>query len=128
MYKSLLREYRRLQSELSPWMQAFEVKNGHRPRLADVEATQITWLNSNFKHYLLLRDKLLRDIPYLRTTMVTAPKDAADVESNDIFEVSATDPTRAEEASSSLCKFCFDFGFACDCFSCSSIGPDGDVG
>lgn len=77
MYKALLRDYRRLQSELSPWMQAFEAKNGEKPRLRDVEATQITWLVSNFKNYLLLRDKLLRDIPFLRTAMVEAPNQAA---------------------------------------------------
>ena len=108
MYKTLLRDYRRLQSELSPWMQAFEVQNGRKPRLADVETTQITWLVSTFKHYLLLRDKLLRDIPYLRTAMVTAPKHTADMEHHMPASVRSDDCKEEDvEASKAMCEFVF---------------------
>lgn len=73
-YKALLREYRSLQKELMPWMTAFEAKHLRKPHLSDVEATQIAWLISNFKNHLLLREKLFRDIPFLRNAMNEAPE------------------------------------------------------
>ena len=74
MYKDMLREYRRLQSELSPWMQTFEKKNGRQPLLLDAEATQIAWLTTTFKQYLLMRSKLFKDIPSMKRTIAEAPK------------------------------------------------------
>eukprot|EP00210_Caulerpa_lentillifera_P001354 g1302.t1 len=84
MYKALLKEYRCLQKELKPWMTAFEAKNFRKPHLVDVEATQIFWLISNFKNYLLLRDKLLRDIPFLRNAMKEAPEHKLNAENLDL--------------------------------------------
>ena len=76
MYKGMLQEYRRLQSELSPWMQAFEAKNGRQPGLLDVKATEIAWLATTYKQYLLMRDKLFKDIPFLKAAIAKAPKTA----------------------------------------------------
>lgn len=62
----LLREYRDLQEELSPWMNAFCEQHSRRPTLLDVEATKIPWLVDKFKDHLVMREKLLIDIPELR--------------------------------------------------------------
>lgn len=74
-HKSQLREYRDLQAELSPWMNAFTERHGKRPTLVDVEATQITWLIDRFKDYTVLREKLLVDIPVLRSKIASAQTD-----------------------------------------------------
>ncbi|GMH40001.1 hypothetical protein BSKO_07905 [Bryopsis sp. KO-2023] len=74
-HKTQLREYRDLQAELSPWMSAFTERHGKRPTLVDVEATQITWLINRFKDYTVLREKLLVDIPVLRSKIASAQND-----------------------------------------------------
>ncbi|XP_075263778.1 uncharacterized protein LOC142355534 [Convolutriloba macropyga] len=66
-YKAQLREYRNLQEELQPWTTAFTTKEGRKPTLEDVEATNIEWLIVRYKQYILLRDQLLRAIPAFRS-------------------------------------------------------------
>lgn len=44
--------------------------------MEDVEATQITWLVEKYKDYILLRQKLLADIPILRTKLEAAQADS----------------------------------------------------
>lgn len=75
-YKGLLREYRELQKELSPWMHAFEEDNSRRPTLVDVESTKIPWLAEKFKDYTVLREKLFIGIPELRCRINTAKADS----------------------------------------------------
>lgn len=65
-YKSLLHEYRNLQAELQPWTEAFAEKTGRKPSLADVNNTGIEWLMTKYKQYILLREKLLLEIPVFR--------------------------------------------------------------
>lgn len=47
-------------------MNAFHEQHSRRPTLVDVEATKIQWLVDKFKDHLVLREKLLVDIPGLR--------------------------------------------------------------
>lgn len=65
-YKVQLREYRALQEEISPWTNAFRNRHGRKPTLADVEATKITWLKEKYKEYVVLRERLMSEIPILR--------------------------------------------------------------
>lgn len=85
-YKCLLREYRELQEELSPWMHAFEEDHSRRPTLVDVESTKIPWLVDKYKDYIVMREKLFIGIPELRRKIKTAQADV-------VLDQSACSPT-----------------------------------
>ncbi|KAK9867370.1 hypothetical protein WJX84_003848 [Apatococcus fuscideae] len=74
-YKAQLREYRALQAELAPWTAAFQGQYGRKPRLGDVELTGISWLITKYKHYLILRERVLSDSNVLRSKLDSAAPD-----------------------------------------------------
>ena len=78
-YMAMLREYRALKEELTPWTTAFAGQFGRKPRLADVERTGIAWLVSKYKQYNVLRERILGDTSRLRDRVAGAREDTRSV-------------------------------------------------
>lgn len=74
-YKVELREYRALQEELAHWTKAFEQQHGRKPRLRDVELTNIDWLLEKYRKYMVLRERVLSDTQGLRSMLGAARPD-----------------------------------------------------
>ena len=69
-----LARYKRLRGDLEEWSDAFSEKHRRRPTVKDVERTGIAFLVENFKEYVELRDKLMRQTPRLRGQMEDVAK------------------------------------------------------
>ena len=69
-----LARYKRLRADLEEWSNAFSEKYRRRPTVKDVERTGIAFLVENFKEYVDLRDKLMRQTPRLRGQMEDVAK------------------------------------------------------
>lgn len=65
-FEQRLKAYRDVKEELRPWSNKFQEEHGRLPGLKDVEATQIPWLVSTYKSFMLLRLQLYQELQELR--------------------------------------------------------------
>eukprot|EP01026_Neomeris_dumetosa_P016364 TRINITY_DN1621_c0_g1_i1.p1 TRINITY_DN1621_c0_g1~~TRINITY_DN1621_c0_g1_i1.p1 ORF type:complete len:289 (-),score=47.45 TRINITY_DN1621_c0_g1_i1:481-1347(-) len=67
-----LQQYKKVRALVKPWMESFTKNNGRQPTLSDLNEVEEPQLRSDFKSYLLLKDKLFTELPQLRQKLDTA--------------------------------------------------------
>ncbi|KAK9812292.1 hypothetical protein WJX73_010370 [Symbiochloris irregularis] len=112
-FQGLLHEFRSLQQELGPWTAAFQEQHARKPRMTDVEKTGIPWLESKYKQYIVMRERVLTETQALRDKLLQAVPDmplqsgqqrgdASSVEKTNANRVGATSTAAATRMASAL--------------------------
>jgi hypothetical protein len=76
-YKSILHDFRLVESEIKPWVTEFNSEHGRKPTTMDVEATKMDWLIQKYKKYNLMKRQLILQIPGIKS-VTNPPKSPLD--------------------------------------------------